>query len=425
MEKCGTTGSSAARSSSHRSIIPRKLFREEEGESQATVAEGSHAVLPEEPLELPWATEDTEEGRRNRVEAWISEATIPEADQKDSEESRTIYRDQDVRVRVPKRTSSQVHSTLQRRSDANDRTWGIEQHPGQEAWEKSNPKPRRRSVMSVDLRPKKRLSEASEVSKGSQNSQRHRISRTTSPRKKMDTANSGWEGTNLTYRTARKASLTLQEEMSLMGCVDTPRQGRKYVDVCSSGTPKAVPQRREKAETVYSDWEETNFIYQSARDPNLDPQDEMSLTEYAEFPPISQHERRSDRESYPPRFPGENETSRRDWPSQQVRETPSIYTDPPRAIASYPESRHIIKCKPLSRVSVPDSCRDEDLLRHPSTQVQDTYAETSSTRSARRRPRSPQHETPRREGMERGMGPVRETTRVSGTRESMANGWKH
>ena len=142
MEKCGTTGSSAARSSSHRSIIPRKLFGEEEGESQATVAEGPRAALPEEPLELPWATEDTEEGRRNRVEAWISEATIPKVDQKDSEESGTIYRDQDVRVRVPKRTSSHVHSTSQRRSDASDRTRGIEQDPRQEAWEKSNLNPR-------------------------------------------------------------------------------------------------------------------------------------------------------------------------------------------------------------------------------------------------------------------------------------------
>ena len=430
--KCGTTGSSAARSSSHRSIIPRRLFGEEEGESQATIAEGPRAVLPEEPLELPWATEDTEEGRRNRVEAWISEATIPEADQKDSEESRTIYRDQDVRVRVPKRTSSHVHSTSQQRSDANDRTRGIEQDPRQEAWEKSNLNPRRRSVMSVDLRLRKRLSEASEVSKGSQNSQRHRISRITSPRKRMDTANSGWEGTNLTYRTARKASPAPPEEMSLTGCEDTPRQGGKYVDVCSSGTPKTVPRWREKAETVYSDWEETNFTHRSVRDPNLDPQDEMSLTEYADLPPISQHEQRSDRESYPvrgsirqgspPHFPGENEISRRDRPSQQVRETPWIYTDLSRAIASYPESRHIIKREPLSRVSAPDSRRDEDLLRHPGTQVQDTYAETSSTRSARRQPRSPQHETPRREGMERGMGPVRETTRASGTRESTANG---
>ena len=241
MEKCGTTGSSAARSSSHRSIIPRKLFGEEEGESQATVAEGPREALPEEPLELPWATEDTEEGRRNRVDAWISEATIPEVDQKDSEESGTIYRDQDVRVRVPKRTGSHVHSTSQRRSDANDRTRGIEQDLRQGAWEKSNLNPRRRSVMSVDLRPRKRLSEASEVSKGSQNSQRHRISRITSPRKRMDTVNSGWEGTNLNYRTARKASPAPQEEMSLTGCVDTPRQGGKYVDVCSSGTPKTVP----------------------------------------------------------------------------------------------------------------------------------------------------------------------------------------
>ena len=274
----------------------------------------------------------------------------------------------------------------------------------QEAREKLNLTPSRRSVVSGDLRPRKRLSEASEVSKGSQNSQihrkrqrqrqrqRHRISRITSSRKRMDTANSGWEGMNLTYRTARKASPVPQEEMSLTDCVDFPRQGGKRAGVRSSRTPKTMPRRRERAETVYSEWEETNFTRRSPRDLNLDPQDEMSLTEYADLPPINQHERRSDRESYPvrgrirqespPRFPGENETSRRDWPSRQSMETPCIYVDPSRAIGSYPDSRHIIKCEPLSRVSAPDSCRDEDLLRHPSTQVQGTYAETSSMRSA-------------------------------------------
>ena len=69
MVMCGTTGSNVARSSSHQSIIPRKLFGEEEGESQATVTEGSCAARPEETLGLPCATEDTEEGRRNRIEA--------------------------------------------------------------------------------------------------------------------------------------------------------------------------------------------------------------------------------------------------------------------------------------------------------------------------------------------------------------------
>ena len=300
---------------------------------------------------------------------------------------------------MPRRASSQVHATLQRRSDANDRTRGIE----------------RRSVMSEDLRPKRRLSEASE-SKGSQNLQRHRMSRIASPRKRTDTANSGWEGTNLIYRTARRASLTPQEEISRTGCEDAPRKGREYVDVCSNRTPKTVSRQRDRAETVYSDWEETNFIYRSARDSNLGPQDETSLTEYAEFPPISQHGRRSDRQSYPPHFIGENETPRKDQPSRQARETPWIHTDPPQAIVTYPEPRHIVKREPLSRVSGSDSCRDEELLRRPSTQVQDTYAETSSTRSARRRPRSPQYETPRYEG------PVREATRARDTGGSTANG---
>ena len=204
MEGSGSIENSVAQSSSHRSIIPRRLFREEEGESQATVANGSRAALPGGSLEFPRVTEDTEEGRRNRVEAWVSEAATPETDRKDSEESRVIYRDQDVRVRVPRQASSQVHATLQRRS-----------------------------VMSEDLRPRRRLSEASEISqreKGSQNLQRYRMSRIASPRR----------------------------------------------------------------ETVYSDWEETNFIYRSARDSNLGLQDETSPTEYAEFPPISQHERRSE-----------------------------------------------------------------------------------------------------------------------------------
>ena len=129
----------------------------------------------------------------------------------------------------------------------------------------------------------------------------------------------------------------------------------------------------------------------------------MSLTEYAEFLPISQHGRRSNRRSYSPYFTDENETPRRDRPSRQARETPWIHTDPPQAIVSYPESRHIVKREPFSRVSGSDSCRDEDLLRCPSTQVQDTYAEMSSTRSTRQRPRSPQYETPRCEG------PVRES----------------
>ena len=119
-----------APSSSHQSIIPRNLFGEKEGESQVTVAEESRAARPEEPLGLSCATEDTEEGRKNRVEAWIAETMAQEADGKDSERSETIYRDEDVRVRVPKRTSSRAHSTSQQRSNANSATRKIERGPG-------------------------------------------------------------------------------------------------------------------------------------------------------------------------------------------------------------------------------------------------------------------------------------------------------
>ena len=135
MDRSGNIENSVVQSSSHRSIIPRRLFREEEGESQATVANGSRAALPGGSLELPRVTEDTEEGRRSRIEAWVSEAATTEADRKDSEESRVIYRDLDVRVKVPRQASSQVYATLQRRS-----------------------------VESKDLRPRKRPSETFEMS---------------------------------------------------------------------------------------------------------------------------------------------------------------------------------------------------------------------------------------------------------------------
>ena len=198
-----------------------------------------------------------------------------------------------------------------------------------------------------------------------------------------------------------------------------------------SRTPR-ITSPRKTTDTAYSGWEETHFAHQSARKPNLDPQDEMSLTDYADLPSISQRERRSERESYlvrdrtrpesPFYSPRENDTFRKNRPSRQSVETPCVRVNPPRVIRSYPELRHTSKFGTPSRVPAPDDYRDEDLLRHPSTQVQDTYAETSSTRSARRRPRSPQYETPRREGMERSMGSVRETPRANYTGESTING---
>ena len=312
MVMCGATGSNADQSSSHQSIIPRKLFEEKEGESQVTIAEESCAARPEEPLGLPCATEDTEEGRKNRVEAWISETTVQEADGKDSEGLKTIYRDEDVRVRVPKRTSSRAHSTSQRRSDANSVTRKIEQDPGQETREKlkaaeSNLASSRKSVMSLELRPGKRPSEASEAIEGSQSSQRHdgegvgarsgRVSRTTSPRKeRMKPAYSGWEDPNHTHQSARRVNPVPQEEMRLTDRVDLPRRSGEGTGVRSSRTPKITPPRREGVDVAYSEWEEANLTRQSARKSTLDPQEEMSLTDYEELPPITQRKQRSDQE---------------------------------------------------------------------------------------------------------------------------------
>ena len=177
--RSGNIENSVVQSSSHRSIIPKRLFREEEGESQATGANGTGEALPGGSLELPRATEDTEEGRRSRIEAWVSEAATAEADQKDSEESRVIYRDQDVRVKVPRQASSQAYATLQRRS-----------------------------VESEDLRPRKRPSETFEMSqreKGSQNLRRYRTSRIASPQR--ETVYSDWEEMSSVYRSARDSNL--------------------------------------------------------------------------------------------------------------------------------------------------------------------------------------------------------------------------
>ena len=255
---------------------------------------------------------------------------------------------------MPKRTSSCAHSTSQQRSDANSATRKIERGPGQETREKLkaaelNLASSRRSVTSLELRPGKRPSEASE--------------------------------------------------------------------------------RQEKMKTVYSGWEEPNLIHRTARRVNPDPQEEMSLTDYEELPPITQRERRSDQENPVTRVrtrpepplspPRENETFKRNRPSRNSMETPCIHIDPSRTTRPRPDFRYASEAP--SRVPARDSYRNEDLPRYPSTQEQDTYTETSSMSSARRRPRSPQYESPRREEMERRLGPVRETSRTSGTEESIAN----
>ena len=336
----------------------------------------------------------------------------------------------------------------------------IEQDPGQETREKlrvaeSSLASGRRSVMSVDLHPRKRPSEASEIIEGSQISRRRsgegagvrsgKTSRIMSPRReRMDTAYSGWEEPNFTHRPARKSSpvpqegmsladyvdlprrsgegtdvrsgRTLritpprkeridtaysgweepnftrqparrpspvpQEEMSLTDYVDLPRRSGEGTDVRSGRTSRIVPPRKERIDTAYSGCEETNFTRQPARKPSPVPQEEMSLTDYADLPPITQHERRSDRENpfarirmrpEPPLFPlRENETFRKNRPSQYSMETPCIHVDPPRVVRSYHDSRQTIEFEAPSRVPAPNSYRDENSPRHPSTQVQNT-----------------------------------------------------
>ena len=131
MVMCGPTGSNVAPGSSNQSLIPRKLFGDGEDGSQATVAEGSLVVRPEENPELPCATDDTEERRRNRTKAWITETATQDVDWKSNGEPEVTYQDQDVRLREPERANSHVPPASRRGSDASNASRMIERSPGQ------------------------------------------------------------------------------------------------------------------------------------------------------------------------------------------------------------------------------------------------------------------------------------------------------
>ena len=117
MVMCGPGGGSVDRSSSGRSLIPRRLFGDYEGDSQTMIDEESHGTRSNETTrpEPPCATEDTEEGRRNRIEAWVAKATTQDTAWESSEE--LSYQDQDVRLKQPEQGNSHVTTASQRRSE--------------------------------------------------------------------------------------------------------------------------------------------------------------------------------------------------------------------------------------------------------------------------------------------------------------------
>ena len=80
------------------------------------VAEGSHTVRSEETTKPgpPCATEDTEEGRRNRTKAWITEAAAQDMGWEDDGELEVMHQDHDVRLREPERVDSRVPPVSQR-----------------------------------------------------------------------------------------------------------------------------------------------------------------------------------------------------------------------------------------------------------------------------------------------------------------------
>ena len=117
MVMCGPGRGSVDRSSSDRSLIPRRLFGNFEGDSRTMIDEESHGTRSSETTrpEPPCATEDTEEGRKNRTEAWIAKATIQDTAWESNEE--LSYQDQDVRLKRPEQANSHVTTASQRRSE--------------------------------------------------------------------------------------------------------------------------------------------------------------------------------------------------------------------------------------------------------------------------------------------------------------------
>ena len=126
MVVCGPARSNVAPSSSNRSLIPRRLFGEEEGGSRTMVAEGSRTTRSEETTkpEPPCVTEDTEAGRMNRTKAWVADAATQDIGWETDGE--LMYQDQDVRLKEPERTDSHVTPASQRRSDASKASRRIE-----------------------------------------------------------------------------------------------------------------------------------------------------------------------------------------------------------------------------------------------------------------------------------------------------------
>ena len=98
-------------------LIPRRLFRDGEGDSRTMVAEGS-LIAPSDETgrpKSPCVTEDTEEGRKNRTQAWVAEAAAQDIAWKFEEE--LPYQDQDVRLKQPEQASSHVTPASQWRSE--------------------------------------------------------------------------------------------------------------------------------------------------------------------------------------------------------------------------------------------------------------------------------------------------------------------
>ena len=323
--------------------------------------------------------------RRNRTKAWVTETATQDVDWKGNREPEVTYQDQDVRLREPERANSHVPPASRRGSDASNASRMIKRSPGQESRERSGVAgsslaSRRRSVLSVDLHPRKRPSEASEMIEGSL------ISR---------------------------------------------RRSGESADVRSSRRSRITSPQKEKIDTAYRRWEEPSFTRRSRRKSSPVPQEEMSLTDYADLPPTTRNGRESDREDpyvrtrvriEPPLSPlRENTISKKNGASRYSMETPCIHVDPHRATRSHYDSHRAAEFEAPLRTPPANSYRDENSPRHPSTRVQDTYAETSSVRSARRRPRSPRYETSRRAETERTIGPARETSRIGSTGESTAN----
>ena len=412
MVMCGPGGGRVDRSGSDRSIIPRRLFGNYEGDSRTMIDEESHGTRSSETTrpEPPCATEDTEEGRKNRIEAWVAKATTQDTAWESNEE--LSYQDQDVRLKRPEQANSHVTTASQRRSELKmdlpsgrrasiasrrtdrgpDPTSGRRSSVASEVAE-PNLASQQRSELSVDLHPRRRASTASRRTDRSPDYRPGRRSSVASEVAEPNLASQWRSNLSVDLHSRRKSSVASRRTDPS----PDPKEGRRLSVVSGvaesnlafqSRRSRLVSPEGEKTYPARRQLEESSFTHQSRRRLSPVPQREPIMS-HTEPPAAARYDWEIDRadpsvrprmRTEPPSSPPHESTTpfRRNRASRHSVETPCIHIDPPRASRSRYESYGSSRGRgpPL------DPCNEQPQSRGKRDSIE--TAEHPSTRHVRR-----------------------------------------